>query len=255
MLKNTSSRAVSPYIKALLYLIGIFIIAASAEASPAKENKEGIKAFSDEKYEQALTHFQSAAVGDPKSPVLGHNIGVAMFKQKRYDKAIETMGKYLQNTTDSTLLSKLYYNIGNGYFRKDTLTKAIEAYKNALKYNPNDQDAKFNLELARALLKQNSKKQSQNNQQQQQNQQNQQQQKQQNQQQDQQKQEQQQNQQQQKQDQEKNQKQQEQKEEQNKNEMNKKQAKALLNAMEDNEKKQQKQRMQSGGTHKLMKDW
>jgi hypothetical protein len=57
--------------------------------------------------------------------------------------------------------SKAYYNIGNSFFKQDKLQESIEAYKKALDINPNDRDAKYNLELARAKLKESSEKQQQ----------------------------------------------------------------------------------------------
>jgi tetratricopeptide (TPR) repeat protein len=57
--------------------------------------------------------------------------------------------------------SQTHYNIGNSYFKQDKLQESIEAYKKALDLNPNDQDAKYNLELARAKLKESAQKQQQ----------------------------------------------------------------------------------------------
>ncbi|MEJ5167477.1 MAG: tetratricopeptide repeat protein, partial [Thermoanaerobaculia bacterium] len=59
-----------------------------------------------------------------------------------------------------------YYNIGNCYFQKEDFLNAIEFYKKALDLDPNDEDAKINLELARKKLKDQAKKQQQQQQQQ-----------------------------------------------------------------------------------------
>lgn len=47
---------------------------------------------------------------------------------------------------------KLYYNIGNCYFKIDQLGMAILFYEKALKISPNDEDAKFNLSVANARI-------------------------------------------------------------------------------------------------------
>lgn len=46
---------------------------------------------------------------------------------------------------------ELMYNLGNAYFKTGELGKAILWYERALKANPSDADAKYNLEYARAL--------------------------------------------------------------------------------------------------------
>jgi len=60
--------------------------------------------------------------------------------------------------------------MGNCYFRNNDLPKAIDSYKRALELDPDDRDAKYNLEVARQKLKDLANKQQQpgNDQQQQQ---------------------------------------------------------------------------------------
>jgi hypothetical protein len=48
--------------------------------------------------------------------------------------------------------------MGNSYLKQRNYNEAIDAYKNALKTNPNDRDTKYNLEYAKAMLKNNPPK-------------------------------------------------------------------------------------------------
>lgn len=65
-------------------------------------------------------------------------------------------GHYQQAITDyKELLTKgvnsdLYYNLGNAYYRTDSLTQAIIAYERALMLSPGDSDIRFNLEFVRS---------------------------------------------------------------------------------------------------------
>jgi len=59
------------------------------------------------------------------------------------------------------LSAKAFYNIGNCYFQQNKLKESIEAYKKALELKPDDYQAKYNLELARAKLKEMADKQQQ----------------------------------------------------------------------------------------------
>lgn len=244
----------------ILVLCSISLVSA---ASPVKKNEEGAELYKMDKYEEALSDFRDAQLDLPDSPELNHNIGISLYKQKRYDKATEEFVKGLQYAKDPLVESKLYYNIGNCFFKQDSLLQSIQLYKKALELNPDDQDAKYNLELARALLKELSEKQEQPQQQQQQ-QQDQEEQQNQNQ-------EQQQQQQDQEQEQEEQQAQQQQgdedqdeedKEEQGQpqpqeKEISKEEAERILNALKDEDKEMQEEKMKkrAGGKSYHEKDW
>jgi tetratricopeptide (TPR) repeat protein len=55
-----------------------------------------------------------------------------------YERAIES--------GDPALASAAWYNLGNALYRRQQLEQSLEAYKQALRVNPNDADAKYNLE-------------------------------------------------------------------------------------------------------------
>ncbi|MCI0597411.1 MAG: tetratricopeptide repeat protein, partial [candidate division Zixibacteria bacterium] len=52
-----------------------------------------------------------------------------------------------------------HYNIGNGLFGAGKFAEAAGAFKKALEINPNDRDAKYNLELALKMLEEEKKNQ------------------------------------------------------------------------------------------------
>ena len=70
---------------------------------------------------------------------------------KAYEK-----GDYLQAIKDYEALIKedatadLYYNLGNAYYRNNSITQAVIAYERALKLAPSDADIRFNLQLAQS---------------------------------------------------------------------------------------------------------
>jgi tetratricopeptide (TPR) repeat protein len=79
---------------------------------------------------------------------------------EKYDKAIEEYQKAL-SAKDIQMEAKTHFNIGNSYFKQDKLQESIESYVTSLELNPDDKDAKYNLELARAKLKEMADKQQQ----------------------------------------------------------------------------------------------
>ncbi len=67
-----------------------------------------------------------------------------------YDKAIELYNTILDS---GQLSDKLYFNLGNAYFKKNKLGKAILNYEKALKISPTDSDIHYNLEVAKSRTK------------------------------------------------------------------------------------------------------
>lgn len=68
-----------------------------------------------------------------------------LYEQKKYDEAI----LIYENILSSKLTSpKLYYNLGNCYFKTNQIGKAIFNYELAKKINPKDEDIKVNLSIA-----------------------------------------------------------------------------------------------------------
>lgn len=64
---------------------------------------------------------------------------------RQYKAAIETYEQLIKEGYNS---DKLFYNLGNAYYRNNQLGKAIYNYERAKKLNPNDEDIKNNLNLA-----------------------------------------------------------------------------------------------------------
>lgn len=80
--------------------------------------------------------------------------GLAVTKQHADDSYHQ--GNYQQAISDyKSLLDKgvspaLYYNLGNAYYRSDSLSKAILCYERAYRLSPSDRDIRFNLQFARS---------------------------------------------------------------------------------------------------------
>lgn len=72
--------------------------------------------------------------------------GTEAFLASDYDAALEA---FLAIESDSWQSSDLYYNIGNCYYKKGEIARAILYYERALKIDPAHRDAAFNLEIAR----------------------------------------------------------------------------------------------------------
>ncbi len=132
-----------------------------------KQVAEGNKLFAEEKYDEANNKYRDALIESPESPIIHYNMGDVLYKKRNYEEAMKSYEKAL-SSDDVLLQSKSYYNMGNTLYRMGKLPESILMYKKALELNPDDEDAKYNLEYVRAKLKDTAQKQPQSNQQQQQ---------------------------------------------------------------------------------------
>ena len=251
--------------KILIVLFTFLLFQQVFSQSARKKVIEGNELFLEEKYDQALNKYLDAQVDSPESPDIKHNIGSAQYKKSKYEDAMKEYEACL-SSDDAKLQERTYYNMGNTLYRMNKWPESIMSYKKALELDPDDQDAKYNLEFVRRQLKDKSQKQQQDQQKQQQQQQDQQQQDQQNkdqENQDQQEQQQQQDQQQQdeqnkdqeNQDQQEQQQQQQQMQAQEQN-ISKEDAERILEALkEDKEKLKDAQRKKMPGRMSVSKDW
>jgi Ca-activated chloride channel family protein len=158
-----------PENKIAVILVLIFALGSTSVWADLNRSKvkAGVKAFDESQYDKSLQHFQDALLDDPENPLGHYNVAEALYKNKKYEEAIKSYEKSL-NSEDITLREKAFYNLGNSYYQMNKYQEAIQNYIKALELDPNDQEAKHNLELVRAKLKEMADKQPMQNQQQQQ---------------------------------------------------------------------------------------
>ena len=124
------------------------------------ENADGNELFEQGRYEEALSRYQDALEKNPESPIITFNTGDAQYKLEAYDRALEAFQQIL-STEDSGLKAHSFYNLGNAQFRSGQLQEAVESYKEALRFDPDDPDTKHNLEFALKQLEEQQQNQDQ----------------------------------------------------------------------------------------------
>lgn len=202
--------------------------------------RSGNKLYKDSLFVKSEVDYRKALEINPKSGDAIYNLGNALLMQQKAKEAMEQFEVALRVEKDKMKLAQIYHNMGVILQSSKQLPQCIEAYKQALRNNPKDDETRYNLALAQKQLKD----QQQNQQNQDQNKEDKQDQKQD-------------DKQQQNKEQQEQEKQQQNQQQQNQNQMSKENAEQLLNAVMQDEKNVQdkvKKQIQIQG-RKLEKDW
>lgn len=104
-------------------------------------------------YKKALSKFPSAQVKK--------ELAQASYRAKQYDQAVH----YYRTVKNEDRASRAanYYNLGNAYFQQQQFKKAIQQFKKALRLQPNNFKAQYNLSEALRKLNKNKPKNDQKN--------------------------------------------------------------------------------------------
>jgi Ca-activated chloride channel family protein len=138
----------------------------AAGPDPSKLNEKAMAAYEAGEYDEALQSFTDALVDAPESPELHFNIGTAEYQLEHYDEALDQFRSVLPSGKKD-LIASAHYNMGNCLYRqaeKDILQgrgeeviqkyeSAVKSYIEALKINPDDVQAKYNIEFIRRKIK------------------------------------------------------------------------------------------------------
>lgn len=143
--------------KRTVYIFTVLCIFFAGEAWGQKypERKlirQGNKDYEKGDYSESETDYRKALGYSPHSYEARFNLGNSLYKQSRWEEA-QKLYSGLEN--DSTYLENIAhtnFNAGNSFFQQRKLEEALEEYKNALRKNPNDMEAKFNLAYVKKLL-------------------------------------------------------------------------------------------------------
>jgi tetratricopeptide (TPR) repeat protein len=76
------------------------------------------------------------------------NEGNDAYKKGLFDQAVK---KYLRVVDTGYVSAELYFNLGNAYFKTNSIKEAILYYERAKLLNPGDKDIEYNLEMARSF--------------------------------------------------------------------------------------------------------
>ena len=142
----------------LLLKVGIvlFFVAKANGAVAQNANKllrEGNKLYKKEKYNNATESYAKALQLAHTDVRAYFNQGDALYRLNELDKSKEQFTAVTKASKNTDITARAHYNIGNIHYKQEKWEESAKAYKESLKLNPKDEDAKYNLMMALAKIK------------------------------------------------------------------------------------------------------
>lgn len=122
---------------------------ACGDAALSNETANGLFAAGD--YRGALAAYRDLQIDLPDAPELAVNAANALHKLAEYPRALPEYGRAIVGK-DLALRAIAQYDRGNTLFRMTRYEDARDAYREVLRIDPTDRDAKFNLEIVQRIL-------------------------------------------------------------------------------------------------------
>ena len=120
--------------------------------------REGNKLYENKNYTDASVAYKKALEKNATYNKATYNMGNSLYQGKNYKEAIPQFELAAKAAKDKASKSEAFHNIGNAHMEGKNYQGAVDAYKNALRNNPNDDETRYNLAVAQKLLdKQNNK--------------------------------------------------------------------------------------------------
>lgn len=153
-------RNVSMFLCATLFSLNSFAQPQSKEQKKelrASQNflSDAQQALQKEEFPSAEADYRKAISLNPKSETAKYNLGTAYYGKEKNAEAMLRFKQAATTATEKSEKHKAFHNLGNTYMNEKKYTEAVEAYKNALRNNPNDDETRYNLALAKDMLEKN----------------------------------------------------------------------------------------------------
>ena len=143
--------------------VALLLVAITASAQTDRQYiREGNKQFRVGQYDKAEVSYRKAVEKNPKNPQAAYNLGNALMAQKKDSSAVQQFEQATRIETNPLRKAAAYHNMGVICQTHKMYGEAIEAYKNALRLNPNDNETRYNLVLCQRQKKKQDQNQQQN---------------------------------------------------------------------------------------------
>jgi len=102
-----------------------------------------------ENYISAEKEYRKAISEQPSNVAGTYNLGNSYYEKGNYDEALYRLEQASKNATTKEEKHKAFHNIGNILMKNEMCKEAAEAFKNALRNEPSDDETRYNFAVAK----------------------------------------------------------------------------------------------------------
>ncbi len=143
-------------------VVMVVILSNTAFGQTNRYLQQGNQFYDQKKYKEAADDYARALKREPNNTSGLFNLGNSLYQQQKFDSSRKIMAATEKSTNDKKGKAAANYNIGNSYMSEKKWEDAINSYKQTLRNNPEDADAKYNLSYAQEMLKKQQEQDKQN---------------------------------------------------------------------------------------------
>ena len=144
---------------AILLLILIGTSSAKAQENPKKTLKESNsyiyeaqEALAENDFVNAEAEYRKAVAKDPSNTAAKYNMGNLYYGKEKSETAETRLKEAAEVAGSKDEKHRIFHNLGNSYMQQKKYQEAVDAFKNALRNNPTDEETRYNLALAKKML-------------------------------------------------------------------------------------------------------
>lgn len=153
-----NAKGIFPWIVFAIYFC-IFLPSNLMAQNENKNIRSGNNEYENEQFKDAEIDYREALEKNSQNPKALYNLANALYKQGQFKEAADILSGLSSMEIDEKIKADALHNLGNAQIKNEELEAGIEAYKNALRINPEDQDTRHNLALAQQMLQQQQQQQ------------------------------------------------------------------------------------------------
>jgi tetratricopeptide (TPR) repeat protein len=159
-------RTFEQYLPKMTFLGILFMLPFFAEAQEApdagtkaakKYMQEAEAALADNDMATAEAYYRKAIAKDPSNAEAKYNLGNLYYNKDITSQALERHRGAATTAEEKPLKHDAFHNQGNAYMKQKKYSEAVEAYKQSLRNNPQDDETRYNLALAKKMLEEEQK--------------------------------------------------------------------------------------------------
>lgn len=146
------------------YSLLLFSLVAFSQQKGDKENKDnkkdvylskGNSQFADKEYVDAEANYRISQSDSPTKSAGAYNLGNAIYRQGKVEESMYAYLTAIEKAESKKDKHRAYHNLGNALMKVKDYQTAVEAYRNALRNDPYDEETRYNFALAKEMLKKN----------------------------------------------------------------------------------------------------